>query len=256
MVFPDKHPRDKDHICLREIKGALEDGRLCGFICETVGTLEAINKKKRADYFANRTPKSDIRTETIGNNTNLTITFRTDHSLHCGLDPRLMENLQEAQRIGMRSLPAPRLNLPAPSRFLNDPTFYEPQAFTSEAYDRFGNASADIEARGAGAAAIAAVVRRIEQRSPANAQVPKPGSQLLLHAKDDAERAEINKAVAEWADGDLVAAHIACKNDLLCTRDEGKSARSPSVFDAINRAWLKADYGVEFVTIPELASRL
>jgi hypothetical protein len=246
----------KNHSCLLKIKEALEDGRLKGFICETLGTLEAIKRSKRADYFANRKPKSDIQIERVGTNPSVTITFKTDHSLHPGLDKRLTDKLQEARAIGMLLLSAPRLNIPLPSHFRNDPTFYEPQVFSSGAYnERFGDAAAAIEARGVGGAVVAAIAKRIEHRFRVNGQTPS-GSQFLAYAEDEAERKEIEKAIAEWADGDLVASHIGSENDLLCTEDRAKSAGGPSVFDTTNRAWLSAAYGVKIVTIADLAVRL
>jgi hypothetical protein len=59
---------------------------------------------------------------------------------------------------------------------------------------------------------------------------------------------------AESADGDLVAAHIAFGNDYLCTEDRGRSAASPSIFDAENRAWLKTEYRVEILNVQQLAN--
>jgi hypothetical protein len=58
-------------------------------------------------------------------------------------------------------------------------------------------------------------------------------------------------ACAEWADAELVAAHIAHKHDILCTNDRARSAGT-SVFDAANRGWLTAQFGVVFKTVDEL----
>ena len=257
VVFPDQHQKNPNHICLLRIKEALQDGRFQGYICETVATLEAIKKEKRAHYFANKKPKINVQTEGIGNNIRLEITIETDHNLHPGVNKKLTEKLHEARAIGMHLLSAPRLNLPVPRCFLDDPTFYDPQVFSTAEYaERFGDATAAIEPRGVGGAVIAAIAKRIKQRLSPNAQASKFGSPLLEFAKDEAERREIVKAIAEWADGDLVASHIASANDLLCTEDQAKTARGPSIFDATNRAWLKTTYGVEFVTISELAALL
>jgi hypothetical protein len=67
------------------------------------------------------------------------------------------------------------------------------------------------------------------------------------------EELEIANAIAEWADGDTVAAHIAFQIDYLCTGDEAKNRNS--IFDPIQRAWLTATYGVRFLTISDLASK-
>ena len=75
-VFPDKFPVDPNHIFLPKIKEALQKGRLQGFICETVGTLEAIKRKERANYFANKNPKSEVQIEGTGSSLSVTITFK------------------------------------------------------------------------------------------------------------------------------------------------------------------------------------
>ncbi len=68
------------------------------------------------------------------------------------------------------------------------------------------------------------------------------------------EENEIANAIAEWADGDTVAAHIAFQIDYLCTGDQAK-ARS-SIFNPSERAWVTTTYGVRFVTISELAAMI
>ena len=75
-------------------------------------------------------------------------------------------------------------------------------------------------------------------------------------AADVHEVNAVNRAVAEWADGDSIAAHIGYGLDCFCTGDEGNSSGAASVFDAANRAWLSATYGVKFVTMKQLASML
>jgi hypothetical protein len=65
-----------------------------------------------------------------------------------------------------------------------------------------------------------------------NTRLSRPGPWFasLDLPRDANEKAEIQKAVAEWV------------------------RASPSIFDAINRTWLRATYGVEFVTLEELAA--
>lgn len=67
---------------------------------------------------------------------------------------------------------------------------------------------------------------------------------------------EFARAIAEWADGDSVAAHVAYKNDVFCTEDKGKSAGGKSILDESNRCWLQETYGVTFATIRELAEQV
>ncbi len=74
-----------------------------------------------------------------------------------------------------------------------------------------------------------------------------------LDRANSAEEAEIASAIAEWADGDTVAAHIGYQIEYLCTGDEGAKARN-SIFDPTQRAWLAATYGLKLLTISELAA--
>ena len=61
--------------------------------------------------------------------------------------------------------------------------------------------------------------------------------------------------VREWADGDSIAAHYGFGIDLFCTADCGKNARGPSVLDSDNRKWLREEFGIQFVTLDEIAAR-
>jgi hypothetical protein len=86
-----------------------------------------------------------------------------------------------------------------------------------------------------------------------------PWFKSLGKAEDIHETRAVGRAVAEWADGDSVAAHYGYRNDFFCTLDAGKGEGKrgdPAVLDAANRAWLSADYGIQFITIAELAKKL
>lgn len=72
----------------------------------------------------------------------------------------------------------------------------------------------------------------------------------------DNETMRFAKAVAEWADGDSIAAHYAYGNDLFCTRDMGKTAGAASVLSLNNRRWLETQFGIEFVSPTEATRRL
>ena len=61
------------------------------------------------------------------------------------------------------------------------------------------------------------------------------------------------RPLAEWADGDSVAAHYAYGIDIFCSEDFGKSLSNPSVLDAANRVWLTKTFGIQFATLGELA---
>ena len=66
----------------------------------------------------------------------------------------------------------------------------------------------------------------------------------------------VSRAIAEWADGDAIAAHYGYGMDYFCTEDEGRNAHGPSVLDATNRAWLQGEFGIKFVSLDEIAALL
>jgi hypothetical protein len=78
--------------------------------------------------------------------------------------------------------------------------------------------------------------------------------QGLGRARNKSEREKVAKAIREWADGDSVAAHYGFGVDLFCSEDFGRSASS--VLDPNNRKWLIEEFGIQFVTLADLAQRV
>jgi hypothetical protein len=72
---------------------------------------------------------------------------------------------------------------------------------------------------------------------------------------NDQEKREIQKAYAEWADGDTVAAFIANEFDILCTEDISKSSKH-SIFGQEGRKWLASAYDAKIYDLKKLASLL
>ena len=78
----------------------------------------------------------------------------------------------------------------------------------------------------------------------------------LDKASDVHQQRAIERAFAEWADGDAIAAHIAYGIDIFCSADVGNSNVTNSVLDPTNRAWLTSTYEVQFMTFEDLAASL
>ena len=70
-----------------------------------------------------------------------------------------------------------------------------------------------------------------------------------------AEEKRLSEACAEWADGELVGAHVAYQHDVLCTNDLAR-ASGHSIFNSKNRSWLTTYYGVTCLTLRELTARI
>ncbi|PZO52400.1 MAG: hypothetical protein DCF16_09445 [Alphaproteobacteria bacterium] len=116
--------------------------------------------------------------------------------------------------------------------------------------DRYHSVGREIADRGVGSAIIESIGLAIESRTGKSGQ---PWFSYFAMATP-AEEAAIGKAVAEWADGDALASHIASGADFFCTEDQGKSA-GLSVLNADNRLWAETTHGVKFVTLAELSAK-
>jgi hypothetical protein len=107
-----------------------------------------------------------------------------------------------------------------------------------------------IEGNGVGIAIAKALGDGINARLG----LAKPWFASLDQPIDIHEENRIKRAISEWADGDTVATHYGYGNDYLCSEDQGGSGATPSIFDAANRSWATADYGISFATLSELAA--
>ncbi|MDR3574429.1 MAG: hypothetical protein P4L50_11230 [Anaerolineaceae bacterium] len=218
------------------VRAALADGRIQGFICEAGFRIEAITKRQRPDYFAQ--PFMGVNTEIRamgGGKFELMTSIGPDDSKHPGIPESQAPKFRLALAAGVKVMASLAwIGLPRPPE-LADRTVFVPEAEAEarERQDRQIHAAFQIEGRGVGKGAFEAV----------------NGWELV--PRTPAEKKQLAKACAEWADGELVAAHIGYQNEVLCTDDHARTA-GVSVFNADNRAWLTADFGVVFKTLNEL----
>ena len=169
----------------------------------------------------------------------LVMSIGPDDPKHPGLPTVQIQKLRRALTAGVKLIYGQNwMGLPVPIE-ISDPSLYVSET-REEASDREGRqimVSSMIDARGVGNAAFVAADGWTDR------------------ARTPAEDKELSRACAEWADGEVVAAHIAYRNDVICTNDHARSA-GHSIFDVPNRAWLTASYGVTFMTVDELAARV
>ncbi len=265
MVFPEKHTVGPNYRALVEIKNAVRDGRIRGFISEAFATIEAIKRENRPKYHVRNTPKIKVKEESVGKGLiHLTIEIQANHDAHPGIGEEFQNELKEALAIGIKLLSSPYIAVSVPNDLRNRPEIYAEEVFATADYnERFGGVIKAIVDRGVGNGVLVALVNEYAARLDA----PRPASlhdhaliygvyELAHRDGNKKEMRRIENAYGESADGDLVAAHIAYGNDHLCTDDRAKSASSPSIFNVENRAWLKSKYGAEIVNSRQLADRL
>jgi hypothetical protein len=246
---PHVYAKDPDHRSFVKVHEAVKDGRIRGFLCDAIVTLEGIKVDDRAEVFGSTTLASHIAEEgpeTIHAN------LRTEQPLRSPLHPKQAERFGAALALGMKFLGAPRVGMPRVEVPNADPYVQETEEELTARLDRFYNLAKAIEDRGLGSIKAQRLARRLI--NPAQT-MPGPWFKALGAASNIHETRELARAIAEWSDGDSIAAHYGYGNDIFCTGDEARPGHT-SIFDAANRAWLITEFGVRFCTICELAALL
>ena len=249
---PERHPKDPTKDDFEKVHQALRAGQLRGFFCETAATLEGIQRADRASVFGTmhvvaRHHEPEVQSDGA---TVHRIDLETTQPARKPLHDENLRRFTAALNLGLRVLAAPRIAIPR----IDDPdkriyVYENDEDALALRYERFVQAARTIEARGFGMVPITRIADRLANRGG----VVEPWYRSLDRA-NDAEEKDIANAIAEWADGDTVAAHISYQIDCLCTGD--KAVARSSILSPTERAWLTTTYGVRFVTISELAAML
>ncbi|HEY5205917.1 MAG TPA: hypothetical protein VIJ63_15125 [Roseiarcus sp.] len=222
------------------IRDALAEKRVEGFICESAFRIEAIRKSQRGAYFSK--PSMNIHAPIAvvrDGRPFIQLSFGPDDSHHPGLPEVQAERLRLAVAAGLRVMRGMSwLGLPSPKEILDRSIFVEET--TSQRDERMQRQS-EID-------------DEICRRGVGKALFDASGGWAGFNATSYSEK-RVARVCAEWADGELAAAHIAYANDILCTEDYAFGSKQ-SIFNAENRAWLVARFGVRFARLSELYTML
>jgi len=248
VARPERFPKDPEQPIYYKLHEALRTGRIRGYFSETLITLEGIQNKDRPQVLGST--RLESHTSSTGpNNITLNFTVKQDRK---PLHPEISRRVNAALEVGMRGLRAPpRVGS---TRVLDD----EGRLFESDSVamdlsgrvDRVVLIANAISARRVGFAIAQALGLKFSARDDAH----ELWQQGLSRTMDIHEERQVERAVGEWADGDSIASHYGYELDLFCTGDCGKSAGGPSVLNPSNRKWLSEEYGVQFVTLADLAA--
>ncbi len=234
------------------IRKAVREGRIVGFFSETVLTLEGIQRKDRADVLGQTRVVTSA--ESTGKNTaRLTIAVRHRRK---PLDPEFSGRVRTAYELGLRPLRAPARMAVSPHLDAAQYPLYEPPGGIHElvrCMEKVNHLATEISIRGVGQAP--AVAFGVQLTRNAGVTELELWLQGLGRASTPAERKKVSRLVAEWADGDSVAAHYGFGIDLFCSEDFANSRHGGSILDSTHRAWLTERFGIQFVTLRELAGR-
>lgn len=248
IVSPEIFPNDPDIIAFKIIRQAILDGKIIPCLSETVFTLEGIKRKDRKQFFSDYKANIDIKEQVNDDGSiGLTITMGSDPTAHPGNNPYLEKHLKDALNIGFKTLKCPRIG-----GIINpdiEKCYLEQDSDElKEKLDVLGGLLREIEKKGAGIKLIKDIGDKYKGVAP--------NWQEGIKKSPDSEIGNIANAIAEWADGDSVASHIAYKNDFFCTRDLAKKAGQKSIFSSTNRQWIETNYNAEFVTPDELVEKI
>ncbi len=246
VVSPSCFPKDPARKYYCRINKAVRYGLIRGYLCETVFTLEALERKGRRIFIANYHGSSNSSIEESPNGVvKLALSLGPDMSNQPKSTPHLSRHWSDGVSLGFQILRIPRI-AGLVNQDIDEESYYEPENF-SDYVERLSKVARDVEGRGCGFQ----VLKTIGVTYSSN-QKWMDGIRTAPSSEDNA----IAKAVAEWADGDSVSAHVAAGNDYFCTSDEGKSAGSQSVLSPVNRAYLLEKHGVQFVSPEQFSSIL
>ena len=266
---PERFPSDPEQRLMQRIHRALANGQIEGFFSVTMLTIEGIMRRDRASVFAGtRIVAQPARTEIVeaadlpapirqtadrAKVERIVQEYRVEQPDRGPLHSEVIARLNAARGLGLKALKAvPRIG----AFRITDPcgTFYldSGQGKALGAWiDKAHEVAEAIESRGVGVAQVKALG---DQMGPSD---PECVWFLALdQATDVHQERAVERAFAEWADGDSVAAHVAYGLDIFCTNDIGQSSAAGSVLDPEHRAWLADEYGLCFMTLGELAATL
>ena len=245
----DVYAKDPHHGDFVKVHEAVKDGRIKGFLCDAIVTLEGIKVDDRAEVFGSTTLASRMTQE--GPET-IHVNLRTEQPLRSELHPKQAERFGAALALGVKFIGAPRIGMPRVEVPNAEPYVQETEKELVARLDRFHTLAKAIEDRVLRSIHAQQLAKRLAK---ATQTMPSTWFKALGEAGDIHETREVARAIAEWSDGDSIAAHYGYANDVFCTGDEARPGR-PSILDATHRAWLMAEFGVRFCTIPKLAALL
>jgi len=239
---PDKFPKEVSIEDFKAIRKAIDEKKIIPFLCETVFTLEAIKRKDRKEFFSDYKPNTNRLVEE-GENGEIKLSFsiRSDITAHPGNNSFLESHLKDAISIGFQIIKLPRVAGIVNSDI--EEYFYKHKDLSAY-HNKVFEVGRAIESKKAGMFHIRELGEKYDTHWVTG----------IAHAPTH-EEGDIAKAIAEWADGDSVACHIAVGGDYFCTRDSARKAGDKSIFSDENLKWLESEYDFCIISPEELARK-
>ena len=243
---------------LAAIRGAIEHGQIAPYLSDVIVTLEAVKKAERAEFFRDITVqhrRRDMGTQIGEDGTpvlsrDITISARFDH--RSPQHEKLSDALEAATNLGFRFINMPRIGW-----MRVEDELYKPEEPTEEAkarrLERTFEAHTEFQGRGWGDAWTIQLGQEAMQIDPSLVARGVIPIQAFAYSSTPNK---IPSAVAEWADGDALAAHYGHEHDIFCTLDEGGNAGEYSILHQSHRQFLRDRFGIQVLTPADLAAFL
>lgn len=236
VVSPYDFPKDPIRDIYFELNKYCKSGKIVGCLSESIFNLEGIVLRDRKQIIGNDRGKIQRLAPQLKDGLVASgFSFGPDLETHPGSPYYFKKHLSAARLANFKVLYCPRLG-GIKNRDLLESDYL---GFSENISKIFSDVVMEIESWGCGQAQI---------RDIGYSYSKSWLDGLKLAPQSEWKR--IAKAVAEWADADSVAAHIAYGNNFFCTYDKGKSAGANSVFSEKNIDRLICKYGF-FIKTPE-----
>ena len=222
---------EKPHLI--EIKNKILDGKIQAYICEIALDLEAIQNKKRAEFFENYEPITTVE-DLPSENGKLGMQFSIapNTEVHPGIHQKQWDKLLKARDLGFRVLRMTNAGTVRTKEIPDDMYVQQGDEEFLEYAELLGNCNDFIVGLGCGRAAY----DPYKARFLGGQTIPKE------------QKRKFEKAIAEWVDGEALSAHYAAGNDYFCTNDKARNAGTGSIFHNQNRTQLEKEFGIKILS--------
>jgi len=238
---------DLDAYPYKQILQKIKLRHIYPFICEAAISLESIRKLHRAGFFNSYEPKVEFQSlPSTGDTFGTRVCFSANNELHPPLPEVLLQRLQQAARLGFKVIRMGRFGTVRSSEIPEEMFCETPPEteFWKEA-ERFAECEGFIYDLPAGQYQYELMVNKLRARGLSVAGVASnvpPG-----------KRKKFSEAIAEWVDGDSLAACYSKGISYFCTDDRGRNAGATSVFGAANIARVAEVFGINVLSSNDVA---
>ncbi|EJM26375.1 hypothetical protein [Pseudomonas sp. GM25] len=235
IVDDAKRADAKTPAAVRTLYTLINDKVITSFIFEGIANFEAIPRKGRKAFVR------DYKA-TISMSEGDQAAKKINGTPAAEISEQLEATIEKAASLDFSFIHLPRIAAPR-HQIVNK--YKAPEALDLETrLERSFRCARDIESMGCGMQVLKDMLL-----SPENGLLPALQDDPIAEKK-------FSEGVAEWMDGDALAATYGYGHEYFCTYDQGKNAGQSSILHPKNRATYMQKYGVKIVTPEELIAAL